>query len=67
MGIGKMHAWKQTRKGLVLTGIVELLIAYLLGSRAIDTGSWWQYLLTVLFLLGALQNLVRTVRLHDKE
>jgi branched-subunit amino acid transport protein AzlD len=58
-----LHEWKQTRKGLLTVGVLELLIAYGFASWAIDSGSLWLYLLTAIFLVGALQNLFKLIRL----
>jgi hypothetical protein len=34
-------------------GILALILSYFVGSRAFDTGSWWEYLATLtLFILG---------------
>ena len=53
-----LHTWHQTRTGLLLFGVVELSIAYLFASLAIDSGSLWQYALTLLFFVGGLRNIV---------
>lgn len=64
--VNKIHAWKQTRKGQIITGLTEGLLAYLFASKAIDSGSWWQYLLAVIFIVGTIQNFVRAVTNHGK-
>jgi hypothetical protein len=56
--------WKQTRAGLLVTGLVELALAYGFGSWAIDSGSWWHYLLTFVFFAGAVQSFVRAAKNH---
>jgi hypothetical protein len=38
----------------IALGIAGLVIAYLLVSRAIDTGSWWEYLGAIVFLILAI-------------
>jgi uncharacterized membrane protein len=38
----------------IALGIAGLVIAYLLVSRAIDTGSWWEYLGALVFLILAI-------------
>jgi len=50
--------WHKTRLGLVVFAVVELALTYGFASLAIDRGSLWWYLLTLLFLVGALQNIV---------
>lgn len=49
----------KTRKGKVIFGVIELLVAYLAVSRAIDTGSLWQYLVFILLTIGGFNNLIR--------
>ena len=58
----KFDNWHKTRRGYAIMGFVELVLAYLMGSRAIDTGSWWQYVFTVLLLIGGIQNAVQFIR-----
>lgn len=53
--------WHQTKPGLVLSGAVELALAYWLAGLAIDRGSWWWYALTLVFLVGGLQNCAKLV------
>lgn len=49
----------RSRSGLVVSGIIGVALVYLLGSRAVYTGSYWQY-------LGTLIVLVLTVKLFVK-
>ncbi len=58
----KLDTWHKTRVGHAVFGLVELGLAYGLGSRALDTGSWWEYGLALLLLIGGVQNIVRMVR-----
>ncbi len=60
--IMKFDKWKNTKQGYAIFAILELVMAYAIGSRALDTGSWWQYALTLLLLVGGVQNLVRLIR-----
>ncbi|HSX27727.1 MAG TPA: hypothetical protein VLG25_03000 [Patescibacteria group bacterium] len=62
----KLEAWHRTKVGHTVFGTIELVLAYLIGSRAIDTGSWWEYFLTVFFLLGVAQNFTRLIGLVFK-
>lgn len=66
-GVDKIHAWKQTRLGLFVTGIAEAFFGYLFASKAIDSGSWWHYLLAFIFILGVLLSFVRAVLKHGKQ
>ncbi len=40
----------KTKSALLFMGIVGIGLAYLLLTRAFDTGSWWQYFGTVTLL-----------------
>lgn len=57
----KLHGWHQTKPGLLVFGLVELAIAYGFVSLSIDRGNLWYYLLTLLFLVGALQNFIKLI------
>lgn len=56
-----LHRWHQTRFGLLIFGLVELGVAYGFASLAIDRGNLWWYLLALLFLVGALNNIVKLI------
>ena len=57
--LNRLDKWHKTRAGLLVFGLVELAIAYGFVSLAIDRGNLWWYLLTLIFLVGALQNLIK--------
>jgi hypothetical protein len=59
--LNKIDAWHRTKSGLLVFGLVELGLAYGFMSLSIDRGNFWWYLLTLIFLVGALQNLVRLI------
>lgn len=59
--IQKIDQFHKTLAGYLLFGLVELGIAYGLVSLAIDRGSLIWYLLTLVFLIGALQNLFKAI------
>ncbi|MES2971632.1 MAG: hypothetical protein V4702_04890 [Patescibacteria group bacterium] len=40
----------KTKSALLFMGTVGIVLAYLLLTRAFDTGSWWQYFGTVALL-----------------
>ncbi|HUS25789.1 MAG TPA: hypothetical protein VMY99_00380 [Nevskiaceae bacterium] len=61
--LARLHTWHQTRAGLLVFGALELGVAYLFVSLAINSGSWWQYALTFIFFVGSLQNAVRLIRI----
>jgi hypothetical protein len=49
----------QTRLGFLVFGTIELALFYVFASLSIDRGSFWLYLLTFIFLVGALHNIVK--------
>jgi len=54
--------WHHTRMGRGSLLVLELGVAYILGSRAIDTGSIWQYSGTLVLLIAAVRNSVLFIR-----
>lgn len=59
--LSKIKSWHATNKGLFTFSIAEILISYLVGSRAIDTGSLWQYFFTFVFFFGGVRNIFKLV------
>ena len=59
--IRKFDTWHQTKVGLLVMGLIELGVAYGFVSLSIDRGNLWWYLLTIIFFVGALQNLARLI------
>jgi hypothetical protein len=59
--IKALHKWHQTKIGLLVFGLIELVIAYGLASLAIDRGNFLWYLLALIFLVGALQNIFKLI------
>jgi hypothetical protein len=55
--IRKLDQWHKTKLGLLIFVILELAVTYGFASLAIDRGNLWWYLLTLVFLIGSLQNL----------
>ena len=45
-----------------ILGVVGLVVAYVLGSRALDTGSWWQYLGTLVMVIISVRLFVRAIK-----
>ena len=60
--IKQLDKWHKTKSGLLVFCLVELLIAYGFASLAIDRGNLWYYLLTLIFLVGSLQNFFNLIR-----
>ena len=61
MNLQKLQAWHATRLGYVVFALLELAAAYGFASLAIDRGSWWWYVLTVIFAAGFLRNFIKLV------
>jgi hypothetical protein len=57
----QLDKWHKTRIGLLVFGLVELAAAYGFASWAIDSGSLWDWLFTILFFVGGVQNLVKLI------
>lgn len=57
----QLDAWHKTKTGLLVFGVIELAVAYGFAGLSIDRGNLWWYLLTLVFLVGALQNFVKLI------
>ncbi|GAC1390616.1 MAG: hypothetical protein NVSMB46_00710 [Candidatus Saccharimonadales bacterium] len=44
--------------------IVGMFLVYALGSRALDTGSYWEYLFTILMVIISVKVLFRVMKRH---
>ncbi len=64
--MGSLHTPDQfkTRNARIGMGIVGLVLAYLLCTRALDTASWWQYFGTLLLLVIAIRLIVRGIKVR---
>jgi hypothetical protein len=58
----RLHHWHQSVPGLAIFGLAELAIAFAFASRAIDTGSIFEYFVALVALVGALQNALKLIR-----
>lgn len=54
--------WKYTWYGRVTWAVLDLVIAYVFGSLAIDSGSLWQWGVTALFLVDGIYNFIQFIR-----
>ncbi|MEK7599481.1 MAG: hypothetical protein AAB462_00385 [Patescibacteria group bacterium] len=59
--INQLDKWHKTKLGLAVFAVVELAITYGFASLAIDRGNPLWYLLTLIFLVGTLQNLFKLI------
>ncbi|GAC1387856.1 MAG: hypothetical protein NVS1B7_2370 [Candidatus Saccharimonadales bacterium] len=60
-----IDTWHKTTIGYVVAASLELVLAYLVGSRALDTGSGWEYLLTAILLFGGVHNFIKSVAVRS--
>lgn len=59
--VERFETWHKTKLGYAVMGVLELAVAFALVSRAIDTGSIWQYFFAVIFFVGGLRNLYKLI------
>ncbi|HSX37121.1 MAG TPA: hypothetical protein VLG13_03345 [Patescibacteria group bacterium] len=59
--MNKLTELHGTKLGLFTFAIIEIAIAYGFASLAIDRGNLWFYILTLIFFVGTLQNLVKLI------
>ena len=57
-----MHKVLHSRNGLLISGVIGVGLIYLLGSRAIYTGSYWQYLGSVILLVLTIKLFVKALK-----
>lgn len=53
--------WKYTWHGRLVWALVDLVIAYIFGSLAINSGSLWQWGIAILFVLNGVYNVIRCI------
>ena len=59
--IKTIDAWHKTKLGLLVFSIIEFAISYGFFSLSVDRGNFFWYLLTIVFLVGSLQNLFKLI------
>lgn len=57
--------WYDERGWAFILGITTLLVSYGIGSRSLDTGSWQQYILTLIFLIFAVNRIIHAVKVKS--
>ena len=60
--IDKIDAWHKTKTGYTVFAVLELIVANVFFSFAIDSGNLFDYLFAVLFFVGSLQNAYQLAR-----
>jgi len=61
-----LDKWHKTKTGYLVFGIVELALSYLFISLALDSAHTWQYVLSILLLIGGVHNLIKIFRAPKK-
>ncbi len=59
---GSTGQWWERRDVRLLKGLLDLLIAYIFGSLAIDSGSYWHYLAAIIFAVIGIRYFILAIR-----
>ena len=59
--LSTVHVWHQTRSGLLIFALVELGLAYVFVSLAIDRGSLLDYAVAIVLLIGGVHNIIKLI------
>jgi len=54
---------RDNARSLALAGLAGLILAYIVGARALNTGSYWEYLITFVLLIIVTRLFIRSIRL----
>ncbi len=60
--IDKIDAWHKTKMGYAVFAVLELIVANVFFSFALDSGNLFDYLFALLFFVGSLQNAFKLAR-----
>jgi hypothetical protein len=52
----------KTRLIHLLWAVAAIIVSYFIGSRAFDTGSWWEYLATLVFFILGIKGLILFIK-----
>ncbi|HSH56209.1 MAG TPA: hypothetical protein VK983_05305 [Candidatus Limnocylindrales bacterium] len=55
----RLEQWHQTKLGLAVFGLVELGLAYVSASQALDSGSLLRWFIAIVLFIGAMVNFVK--------
>ncbi len=61
----QVYKFHQTRRGFAFFGVVELVLAYSIGTFAQDSANMWAYAATILLLVGGIVNLIGALRFKE--
>lgn len=66
MLLNRLDKFHKTKLGLFVFGLLELAAAYAFFGLSVDRGNFWWYLLTLVLLVGGLQNIFKLISLFFK-
>jgi len=64
MNVRAIDKFHNTRVGFLVFGLVEAAFSFTLLNLAIPSGDWWEWLLSLILLIGVIQNFGRLVIGH---
>lgn len=67
MNLAAIDRWHKTTVGHLAFGLGELILAYILVSLALNSGSLWQYAAAIILAFGGARNLIKMFTAHDYE
>jgi hypothetical protein len=59
----KSYGQYDTPRNLVIAGAIGLLLFYTIASRALNTGSYWEYLFALIIVIISIRLFIRSLRL----
>jgi len=63
----QLRQWHTTRQGSLVLGFAELVLAYVFGSLAIDSGSALQWIAAVILVFVGISNLTQSIRVNKNK
>ena len=63
----QLDSWHKQKLGLLVFGVVEGLLGYVVASLALNSGSLLQWFFAFVFVIGAVQNFVKLAVLLVKK
>ena len=59
--IKRFESFHRSLQGYMILGTIELILAYIFASIAIDTASMWAYLAAIILTLGVIFNFANAI------
>ena len=67
MNLAAIDKWHKTTVGRLAFGLAELILAYVIASLALNSGSLWEYAVAFILAFGGARNLIRMFTTHNYE